>query len=119
MLAEKTPHPPAAFTLSPSPSVNTGEEPEVRRAPLAIATAWRQPFGAANHALAEWLGHLIAVAVLLSGFHAIEALLTRVGLHNRSMTVGSLFDAGDTGLIIGFLVFGVISVLRAYGNERD
>lgn len=88
-------------------------------APPALAAAPRRPVGAAGRALAEWLSHLIAVAAVLSGFHAVGSLVARLGGYGRSAAVGSLFDAADAGLIVGFLAIGVVSVLRIYGAEEE
>jgi hypothetical protein len=80
----------------------------------AAAPGQRGPFEVARHALAEWLSHLIVVAGLLLGLHGVEALLHLVGF-----PLTSVFDAGDAGLIIGFLVYGVYSVLSAYGASSE
>jgi hypothetical protein len=89
-----------------------------RKAPPA-ASEERTPFQRARHALAEWLSHLIVVAGLLLGFHGVEAVLDFIGgrLSLAGPALTSLFDAGDAGLIIGFLVYGVYSVLNAYAAE--
>jgi hypothetical protein len=97
-----------------------GAEPRAagpRAAPAA--SEGRQPFERARHALAEWLSHLIVVAGLLLGFHGVEAALDFIGqrLSFAGPALTSLFDAGDAGLIIGFLVYGVYSVLNAYAAE--
>jgi hypothetical protein len=72
----------------------------------------------ARHALIEWLSHLIVVAGLLLGFHAVEALLHYLAQDNRLLfgrfPLTYLFDAGDAALVIGFLVYGIYSVLNAY-----
>lgn len=82
------------------------------------ASEWREPLERARHALVEWLSHLIVVAGLLLGFHAIEALLHFLGQDNRllfaRLPLTYLFDAGDAALVIGFLVYGIYSVLNAY-----
>jgi hypothetical protein len=59
------------------------------------------------------------VAGLLLGFHGVEAVLDFLGqrLAFAGPSLTSLFDAGDAGLIIGFLVYGVYSVLNAYAAE--
>ncbi len=79
---------------------------------------WREPLARARHALVEWLSHLIVVAGLLLGFHAIEALLHALGQDNRLLfsrfPLTYLFDAGDAALVIGFLIYGIYSVLNAY-----
>jgi hypothetical protein len=86
--------------------------------PVPAAFEWRGPFESARHASAEWLSHLIVVAGLLSGFHAIEAVLNFLGQYVLPLPpLTSLFDAGDAGLIIGFLVYGVYCVMNAYGVE--
>lgn len=82
--------------------------------PALAAPELRGPFECARHALAEWLSHLIVVVGLLLGLHSIEAAF-RILFTDPPLT--SLFDAGDTGLIIGFLAYGVYSVLNAYGAE--
>ena len=88
-----------------------------RAAPAASED--RTPFQRACHALAEWLSHLIAVAGLLLGFHGVEAVVDFIGrrLSSAGPALTSLFDAGDAGLIIGFLAYGVYSVLNAYAAE--
>jgi hypothetical protein len=80
----------------------------------------RTPFERARHSLAEWLSHVIVVAGLLLGFHGVETVLDFLGqrLSFAGPALTSLFDAGDAGLIIGFLVYGVYSVLNAYAAER-
>ena len=82
------------------------------------APEWREALQRARHALIEWLSHLIVVAGLLLGFHAIEALLHFLGQDNRLLfarfPLTYLFDAGDAALIIGFLIYGIYSVLNAY-----
>lgn len=84
----------------------------------AAASEWRESLGRARHALIEWLSHLIVVAGLLLGFHAIEALLHFLGQDNRllfgRLPLTYLFDAGDAALVVGFLIYGVYSVLNAY-----
>jgi hypothetical protein len=87
--------------------------------PAAQRTSeWREPIIRARHALIEWLSHLVVVAGLLVGFHAIEALLHYLGQDNRLLfgrfPLTYLFDAGDAALVIGFLIYGIYSVLNAY-----
>jgi hypothetical protein len=86
--------------------------------PAPAESEWREPIERARHALVEWLSHLIVVAGLLLGFHAIEALLHFLGQDNRllfaRLPLTYLFDAGDAALVIGFLIYGVYSVLNAY-----
>ncbi len=86
--------------------------------PTQPPSAWREPLDRARHALIEWLSHLLVVAGLLLGFHAIEALLHFLGQDNRllfaRLPLTYLFDAGDAALVIGFLIYGVYSVLNAY-----
>ncbi len=86
--------------------------------PVPAESEWRDPLQRARHALVEWLSHLIVVAGLLLGFHAIEALLHFLGQDNRllfaRLPLTYLFDAGDAALVIGFLIYGVYSVLNAY-----
>jgi hypothetical protein len=64
------------------------------------------------------LSHLLVVAGLLLGFHGIEILLHALGSDDRllfgEIPLRYLFDAGDAALIIGFLVYGIYSVLNAY-----
>jgi hypothetical protein len=95
-----------------------GVEPQAVGAPPAPEPAWREPLERARHALAEWLSHLIVVAGLLLGFHAVEALLHFLGQDNRLLfarvPLTYLFDAGDAALVIGFLIYGIYSVLNAY-----
>lgn len=78
----------------------------------------RSPLKRARHALIEWLAHLLVVAGFLLGFHGIELLLRFLGQDNRLLfariPLTYLFDASDAALIIGFLVYGVYSVLNAY-----
>ncbi len=87
-------------------------------APAETASGWRGPLGRARHALIEWLSHLFVVTGLLLGFHAIEALLHYLGQDNRLLfgrfPLTYLFDAGDAALVIGFLFYGIYSVLNAY-----
>lgn len=89
--------------------------------PATAASDGRTPFERARYALVEWLSHLIAAVGLLLGFHAIEAALNFLGEPNRlsfaAPSLTSLFDAGDAGVIIGFLGYGVYFVLKAYGAE--
>ena len=92
-----------------------------RREPGAAAetaSGWRETLGRARHALIEWVSHLIVVAGLLLGFHAVEALLHYLGQDNRllfgRLPLTYLFDAGDAALVIGFLVYGVYAVINAY-----
>src|SRR5216684_7698976 len=93
--------------------------PQAGDPPSAVAASvWREPLERARHALIEWLSHLLVVAGLLLGFHAIEALLHFLGQDNRllfaRLPLTYLFDAGDAALVIGFLIYGVYSVLNAY-----
>ena len=87
-------------------------------APIERAAAWRDPLERARHALIEWLSHLVVVAGLLLGFHAIEALLHFLGQDNRllfgRLPLTYIFDAGDAALVVGFLIYGIYSVLNAY-----
>jgi hypothetical protein len=89
-----------------------------RPPPAEPRSGLREPLAHARHALIEWLSHLIVVAGLLLGFHAIELLLHYLGQDNRLLfgrfPLAYLFDAGDAALVIGFLVYGVYSVLNAY-----
>lgn len=84
----------------------------------ASSPQWREPLERARHALIEWLSHLIVVAGLLLGFHAIEALLHFLGQDNRllfsRLPLTYLFDAGDAAMVVGFLIYGIYSVLHAY-----
>ena len=92
--------------------------PQPRASRAAPAQEWREPLARARHALLEWLSHLIVVAGLLIGFHAVEALVHYLGQDNRllfgRLPLTYLFDAGDAALVVGFLVYGVYSVLNAY-----
>jgi len=86
--------------------------------PPPVVSPWHEPLERARHALIEWLSHLIVVAGLLLGFHAIEALLHGLAQDNRLLfgrfPLTYLFDAGDAALILGFLGYGIYSVLNAY-----
>ena len=92
--------------------------PTDRRRRAETPSPWREPFQRARQALIEWLSHLLVVCGLLLGFHAVEAMLHFVGQDDRllfgRLPLTYLFDAGDAGLIIGFLVYGIYSVLTAY-----
>jgi|SRR5205809_56462 len=95
-----------------------GSRPQANAARAERPSGWREPLERARHALVEWLSHLVVVAGLLLGFHAIEALLHFLGQDNRllfaRLPLTYLFDAGDAALVIGFLIYGVYSVLNAY-----
>lgn len=80
--------------------------------------SWREPFRRARRALLEWLSHLLVLAGFLLGLHGIEVLLHVLGEDNRLLfqrvPLTYLFDAGDAGLLAGFLGYGIYSVLKAY-----
>jgi hypothetical protein len=97
--------------------------PSAQRPAPEIATArtageWREPFARARRALIEWASHLLVVAGLLLGFHGVEWLLRYLGEADRllfgKLPLTYLFDAGDAALVVGFLGYGVYSVLTAY-----
>jgi hypothetical protein len=90
----------------------------VGNVPAEEQLRWNEPLQRARRALIEWLSHLIVVAGLLLGFHGIEILLHALGSDDRllfgQVPLKYVFDAGDAALIIGFLVYGIYSVLGAY-----
>jgi hypothetical protein len=69
-------------------------------------------------ALLEWLSHLLVLGSFLLGLRGIEALLHVLDEDNRllfgQIPLTYIFDAGDAGLLVGFLGYGIYSVLNAY-----
>jgi len=79
------------------------------------------PFIRARSALIEWASHTLVVAGLLVGFWLIELLLHWLWRGSEHLLFGKIplrwvFDAADLAILATFLMYGVLSVLRAYRN---
>lgn len=86
-----------------------------RKADLAAYS----PLVRAGRALLEWIAHTLVVGGLLLGFKGIEELIHFLWSGNERLLFGVfplryIFDAADLAILIGFLTYGVYSVIKAY-----
>lgn len=83
---------------------------------------WYAPFRRTGHALLELIAHLLVVAGLLGGIRLLEEIVHRLWGQTQYVFFGTLplkylFDAADLGILAGFLVYGVYSVIMAYARK--
>lgn len=83
---------------------------------------WYAPFRRTGHALLELLAHLLVVAGLLGAIRLLEELVHRLWGQTQYLFFGKLplkylFDAADLGILAGFLIYGVYSVVKAYARK--
>lgn len=80
---------------------------------------WYAPFRRTGKALVELLAHLLVVVGLLAGIRILEGIVRKLWGQTEYLFFGKiplkyLFDAADLGILAGFLVYGVYSVINAY-----
>ena len=80
---------------------------------------WYAPFLRTARALLELLAHILVVAGLLAGIRLLEEIVHRLWGQAEYLFFGKIslkyvFDAGDLAILIGFLTYGVYSVIKAY-----
>jgi hypothetical protein len=80
---------------------------------------WYGPFRRTAKALLELAAHLLVVVGLLAGIRLLEEIVRRLWGQTDHLFFGKiplkyLFDAADLGILAGFLLYGVYSVVSAY-----
>lgn len=76
------------------------------------------------HAIIELVAHLSVLAALLAGIWLIEKLVHWLWgdqdyLFFARLKLRYIFDGADLAILIGFLVWGVYSVVAAYIREPE
>ena len=84
---------------------------------------WYAPFRRTKSALLELLAHAIVVAGLLIAIRLLEELVHYLWGQTDYRFFGKIplkyvFDAGDFAILLGFLTYGVYSVVTAYVREH-
>ena len=93
---------------------------EQSKIPPVIAPEPRaNPFLRTKYALLELSAHLIVVAGMLTGIWLLEKFLHLLWGPTELLFFGSIkvryvFDAADLAILVGFLIYGVYSVIAAY-----
>ena len=87
-------------------------------------SSWNNPFRRVIRALAELVAHLLVVAALLGGIRLLEEVTRRLWgtpdyLFFGRLKLRLIFDAADLAILVGFLVYGVYSVVAAYIRKPD
>lgn len=87
-------------------------------------SSWYRPFLRVKQALIELLAHLIVLTFLLSGIRLLEEVVHRLWgtpdyLFFGKLRLRYIFDAADLAILVGFLVWGVYSVVAAYIREPE
>ncbi len=80
---------------------------------------WYNSFFRVFRALTELLAHLLLVTGLLAGIRLMEAVVhwlwgTTDYLFFRTLRLRFIFDAADLTILVGFLLYGIYSVLTTY-----
>jgi hypothetical protein len=94
-------------------------EDQPEKSPVIVPERRVNPFLRTKHALLELLAHLLVVAGMLSGIWLLEKFLHLLWgptelLFFGSIKVKYIFDAADLAILVGFLIYGVYSVIAAY-----
>jgi hypothetical protein len=104
------------------------EKPIVQDSPSTAPTVttevgkWYAPFRRTRNALIELLAHALVVAGLLIAIRLLEELVHYLWSQTNYQFFGRIplkyiFDAADFAILIGFLTYGVYSVVKAYVRE--
>ncbi|MDQ3816099.1 MAG: hypothetical protein M3362_00225 [Acidobacteriota bacterium] len=96
--------------------------PELPNSPPVTEGKWYAPFRRTKGALIELLAHGLVVAGLLFAIRLLEELVHYLWRQTDYLFFGKIplkyiFDAADLAILIGFLTYGVYSVVRAYVRE--
>jgi hypothetical protein len=89
---------------------------------ITVEGKWYAPFRRTRNALIELLAHALVVAGLLIAIRVLEELMHFLWKETNYLFFGIIplkyvFDAADLAILIGFLTFGVYSVVKAYTRE--
>jgi len=75
------------------------------------------------HALLELIAHLLVLAGLLVGMKLLEKFAHKLWdqdyLFFNRLKLRYIFDSADLAILVGFLVWGVYSVVTAYVRKPD
>lgn len=75
------------------------------------------------HALLELIAHLLVLAGLLAGIKLLETFVHKLWhqdyLFFNRLKLKYIFDCADLAILVGFLVWGVYSVVSAYVRKPD
>jgi len=96
--------------------VNTPPPPE--------GTPWYEPLSRLRAALVELVAHLIVLAALLGGIRLLEEVIHRLWgtpdyLFFDRIKLRYIFDGADLLILVGFLSWGVYSVVAAYVGKSN
>src|SRR5215510_4951910 len=77
-----------------------------------------------GHALVELIAHLVVLAGLLIGIKLLEILVHKLWgnqdyLFFNRLKLKYIFDGADLAILIGFLAWGVYSVVAAYIRDPE
>jgi hypothetical protein len=85
---------------------------------------YHAPFIRVLRAMIEWAAHLTVVLGLLGGIWFVEKFIHRLwGEEGRTLfnflPLSYIFDGADMAVLIGFLFYGVYSVIKAYARNVE
>ena len=77
-----------------------------------------------SNAVIELVAHLVVLAALLIGIKLLEELAHKLWkdqdfLFFNRLKLRYIFDGADLAILVGFLAWGVYSVISAYVSEPD
>jgi hypothetical protein len=87
--------------------------------PKATSERLKEAFFRVLNALIELVAHLAVLAGLLTGVWLLEKLVHRLWgnqdyLFFDRLKLRYIFDGADLAILVGFLIWGVYSVIEAY-----
>jgi hypothetical protein len=87
--------------------------------PLSTQERAKEAFFRVLNALIELIAHLTVVAGLLVGVWLLEKLMHRLWggqdyLFFNRLKLKYIFDGADLAILVGFIVWGIYSVIAAY-----
>jgi hypothetical protein len=98
------------------------DSPSITPAATTEESKWYAPFRRTRNALVELAAHALVVAGLLIAIRLLEELVHYLWGQTDYLFFGRIplkyvFDAADFAILIGFLTYGVYSVIKAYVRE--
>ena len=106
------------------PTDNTTPSSTGGQTPAPIGNKTREAGLRVINALVELVAHLLVLAGLLIGIKLLEILVhwlwgNQDYLFFNRLKLKYIFDGADLAILIGFLVWGVYSVIAAYINDPE
>jgi hypothetical protein len=91
---------------------------------LSTKKRLREAFLRVLNSLIELIAHLAVLSGLLAGIWTLEKLVYRLWGSSDYVFFGSLrlryvFDGADLAILVGFLIWGVHSVIAAYVRKPE